>query len=195
MSTRKTTTKKITVRSKTPKDTVAGCKLIPLHRRPKAFPKAQDNVLPDTYYRVNESDPELLRAMVTIMPDGLYVAWDTCGKCKEVLEFCRCQTGFYHPQSIGWIRATYDHPEWPERKIMDYSAFYDPFMKREAKSSTDTPFVYRAPETPVRTTRARKTASMTVEEIEAIDMAELQKKAEQTAKKTVRAVRKTIKKK
>lgn len=186
--------KKVIIKNRTPKDKVVGCKLIPLHRRRAKFPKAQDNILANTYYRVQESKPDTLVSMVTIMPDGLYVAWDSCAKCRQRVRFCECKTGFYHPASIGWIRATYDHPEWPTHRIMDYADFYDPFMRREKKASEDTdPFAFRAPVT--KPVKPRKTKTMTAEEIEAIDMAEVQKAAVKEAKKVTRKVRSIARKK
>ena len=182
-----------TLTVKVPKDRLSDCVLVPLYRRKARFPVAQENVLPNTYYRVQKSAPNRVRAMVTIMPDGLHVAWTSCSKCKNPVQQCSCATGFYHPASIGWIRATYDHHDWPERSIMDYSEYYDPFMKREATPSTDTGrYTYQPP--PARTPTKQKAAdSITVEEVEAIDMAVLQKEAEKTAKKTTRAVRKVTK--
>jgi hypothetical protein len=187
--------KKVIVKSAVPKDKVAGCKLIPLHRKRAKFPTAQDNILAGTYYRVEESKPDTLVSMVTIMPDGLYVAWASCAKCRQHVRYCECRTGFYHPASVGWIRATYEHDDWPAHRIMDYKEFYDPFMRREKSASDDAePFTYRPPVTKPAP-KPKKTKTMTAEEIEAIDMAELQKVAVKEATKTTRKVRSISRKK
>ena len=183
------------IRPRVPKDRVAGCVLVPLHKRKAKFPMPQDNIVEGTYYRVERAKPNVVRCMVTVMPDGLLVAWESCSKCKRHVQQCKCKDGFYHPASIGWIRATYDHPEWPARRIEDYSTYYDPFMRLEAKPSVDKgAFTYVPPPTHT-TTKAKKTPTMTVEEIEAIDMAKVQQEAEQTAKKSTRILRKKITKK
>ena len=114
-----------------PKD-ITGCTMVPLTKALPEWPKVQPGILANTYYRINTDSGEL-RCMVTVMPDGLRVAWDSCGKCHDTVKRCRCRSGIYHGRDIGWIRATYDHDDWPGVKILDYTEYYDPFGRRSGK--------------------------------------------------------------
>jgi hypothetical protein len=194
-----------------PKD-IEGCRLIPLDKGKPHFPKAQDNVLPNTYYRVPNDDENRLRCFVTVMPDGNRIAWDTCGKCKTHVSHCSCPSGVYHPSSIGWIRATCD-VNYPTERVTDYSKYNDPYKRysgegvdRWAESvgrkPTD-PKSYKAvtrkqdAEVPVVKSEVPVVKSegpeLTLAEIENIDLAELGKQATKQAKRTVRRARSVIK--
>lgn len=176
-----------------PKD-IEGCLLIPLDKAKPSFPKIQSNVLETTYYRVRESDQENVIAMLTVMPDDGRVGWDRCGKCLEHIRLCNCATGIYHPQSIGWIRATYDI-NYPTERVKDYSNYYDPYMRL-----TDTPIPIRlmgnSPSTPQKNksnpVAKKKAVEISVSEIENIDFAELGKQATKQAKTNVRRARSII---
>jgi hypothetical protein len=187
-----------------PADKVEGCKLIPASKRPKGFPKLQANALRNTYYRVNVDTPTRLRAMVTIMPDGLYVAWDSCGKCRNRVASCTCTTGLYHCSSIGWIRATYEHDEWPAQKIMDYSDFYDPFMKKSGGSKDeDASRSWGKYKEPIKARVTKKSVvteepaapegpTLTAKDIETMDGATLLKEATASAEQNIKKARTVI---
>lgn len=178
---------------------IEGCRLVPIDQGKPHFPKVQDNVLANTYYRVPIDDEDRLRAMVTVMPDGLRAAWDTCGKCHGHISQCRCKSGVYHPSSIGWMRATFEHPEWPDKKILDYSEFFDPFKRREgnelprwdevpgSRMKVDSPKPKAKPK--VQPQAPVEDGGLTVKDIENIDMAELNKQAKSQAKRTIRRTR------
>jgi hypothetical protein len=184
---------------------IEGCRLIPLDKGKSHFPKVQDNILPNTYYRVPDSDENRLRCFVTVMPDGNLIAWDTCGKCKTHVSNCSCSSGVYHPASIGWIRATCDI-NFPTEKVTDYSKYNDPY-KRFSGGGVDTwqESVGRKPTDPKSykaVTRKQDSEvavaksngpELTVAEIENIDLVELGKQASKQAKRTVRRARSVIK--
>lgn len=59
-----------------------------------------ENALPHTYYRRRNDD---LYVFLTIMPDGLYVGWDSCGRCSLYVSICRCDRGIIPPKSVSYI--------------------------------------------------------------------------------------------
>lgn len=186
---------RVVKRPKVPADYLDDYTLVPLDKRRPRWPKAQKNVIDGTYYRVKKEKPDTMVCMVTVMPDGLHVAWDNCCKCHRRITQCQCVDGFYHDSSIGFIRATKDEPDWPTRRVMDYAKYHDPFMRSEKKQSRDTDtYGYTPPPTPPPAKR-RATKSMTAEEIEALSLDEVQKEADKDAAKTTRSVRSAIKKK
>lgn len=184
------------VRSKksTPKDRVEGCRLVPLSDALAHFPKVQDNVLPNTYFRVPENEPDRLRAFVTIMPDGTHIAWDSCGKCHQHVSMCACKSGIYHPSSIGWIRATCDI-NYPTEKVTDYSQYFDPYKKLQGKGYDPNEVTGRLPyySKPEPKKPRKKQNEISIEEIENLDLAKLGKEASKQAKRSVRRVRSAIK--
>jgi len=184
---------------------IEGCLIVPLDKRKKHWKKIQDNVLPNTYYKVNIGDEESLRAMVTVMPDGLKVAWDSCGKCRAHIKHCRCLSGVYHPSSIGWIRATYDI-NYPTERVMDYSKYNDPYKRLSSggldrsKESTVYKTTESKPTVPVKHSTKVDTPivkgnqkELTAKEIENLDFAELGQEAKKQANRTVRRTRSVIK--
>jgi len=118
-------------RQATPVDRFPDCVLVPVSKRKPHYPLVQSNVLPNTYYRVVK-DEDRVRTMVTVMPDGLMVAWDSCAKCHRHHTQCECKTGIYHSASIGWIRATYD-VNYPTERVSNYSMYHDPYMRLEGR--------------------------------------------------------------
>lgn len=63
--------------------------LIPLTRQHSTLPKVTA-VPPETFYRYNEKR-QRVECLVTVMPDGLEVAWDTCGQCAFHIRACKCR--------------------------------------------------------------------------------------------------------
>src|SRR5687767_11623028 len=43
------------------------------------------------------------KQMTTVMPDGLEVAWASCGRCSMHVTVCSCQNGILNPSSVEWI--------------------------------------------------------------------------------------------
>lgn len=176
------------------KDKMDGCILVPLSERKPHYPATAKNILPYTYYRVVESE-DRVRAMVTIMPDGLHVAWDSCARCLQHIVRCPCKSGVYHSRSIGWIRATFDI-NYPTERVTEYSKYYDPWQRH-----ADSPInrlesgIGRVPgagDTPKRKKAKVVDGGLTVNEIENIDLAKLNQAATKQAKRTVRRARSVI---
>ena len=184
---------------------IEGCRLVPLDKGKPHFTKIQDNVLPNTYYRVPIDDEDRLRAMVTIMPDGTRVAWDTCGKCKAHIAHCSCASGAYHPASIGWIRATVDI-NYPTEKVTDYSKYNDPYKRlsgggvdswaeglgRKPNDSASYKPVTRKQQVEVAVVKSNQ-PELSVRDIENLDLEKLGQEATKQAKRTVRRARSVIK--
>lgn len=184
---------------------IEGCRMVSLNNGKTHWTKIQNNVLPNTYYRVNVGDEESLRAMVTIMPDGLKVAWDTCGKCKTHVKHCHCPSGAYPSASIGWIRATYDI-NYPTERVVDYSMYNDPYKRlsgggldirkegvvRKPTDSKQYVPVKRSSQIDIPISKGNE-KELTVKEIENLDFAKLGKEATKQANRTVRRTRSVIK--
>jgi hypothetical protein len=62
--------------------------LVTLNRQHASLPKVR-NAPAETFYRYNER-LRRVECMVTMMPNGLYVAWDTCGACATHIRACGC---------------------------------------------------------------------------------------------------------
>jgi hypothetical protein len=183
-------------------DRIEGCVLIPVSQGKSHYPRAADGVLDNTYYRVVK-DTDIVRAFVTVMPDGNRVAWDSCAKCYQHIRNCPCKEGAYHSRSIAWIRATCD-VKYPSERVTDYSMYYDPWGRNTGKP-IDRP-TFGQPM--VSSTTKRKKASpppadipavvqddpnaLSVADIKNIDMSELQREAEKQAKRSVRRARSVI---
>lgn len=192
--------------SAVPKD-IVGHRLVPATKALDGWPQLQDGVLPQTYYRVTDGGE--LVCMVTVMPDGLRAAWASCAKCHDHFLLCKCRSGIYHPPSIGWMRATYDHPEWPNVRIADYSDYFDPWGRKKGKTYDRTevrvwaqPVSTPKPVSPrvqarkqkqrVERDRRDQVDGLTPQQIESIDMAEVQKVAEAQATAATKQVRRVI---
>lgn len=59
-----------------------------------------DKVPPNTYYRIRNDGQYVF---VTIMPDGLYVGWDNCERCHNIVSGCKCDKGIEAPKSVQYI--------------------------------------------------------------------------------------------
>jgi hypothetical protein len=179
-------------------DTVAGCRLVPLSSRKEHYVSVQPNVLPNTFYRVIDTT-DIVRAMVTIMPDGTRVAWDTCGKCHLHVGQCECKSGVYHPSSVGWIRATCDNTSY--QRITDYSMYHDPYMQLSGDSTSirdEVPAMrlYKKPDSVAVEVPKRKASgpSISGSDIENMDMAELDRQARKQAKSSSKKVSAVVRK-
>lgn len=62
--------------------------LVPLGREHATLPKVVGTP-PETFYRYDEKKRRI-ECMVTMMPDGLTVAWDVCGTCAHHVRICTC---------------------------------------------------------------------------------------------------------
>lgn len=198
-------------RQAVPADSIEGCVLVPLNQRKPHYPLVQSNVLPNTYYRVVK-DEDRVRALVTVMPDGSKVAWDSCAKCYGHVTLCACKDGMYHSRSISWIRATCD-VNYPSERVTDYSMYYDPFMRKEGRTDIRVSIGRSPADVPSSTPRRKSKAvdpeplppvkeakvkprkakpGLTDADIENLDMAALNKAAAEQAKDVTRKVRRTI---
>lgn len=190
--------KRSTTTTDAPTDRIEGCILVPLSDRKDNYPLVDSRVLPNTYYRVVK-DEDRVRALVTVMPDGTMVAWDSCARCYGWLHNCRCKTGLYHSRSIAWIRATCDI-KYPTEKVTDYSQYYDPWARRTSNpiDSTDVA-VGRSPAADIKpSTPKRKVAAVSTPTDDGISVADianidLDAAARKQAKRTVRRARSVIK--
>jgi hypothetical protein len=192
--------KRSTTTTDVPTDRIEGCILVPLSDRKDNYPLVDSRVLPNTYYRVVK-DEDRVRALVTVMPDGTKVAWDSCARCYGWLHNCRCNDGLYHSRSIAWIRATCD-VKYPTEKVTDYSQYYDPWARRTNNPIDATnAAIGRSPAADIKpSTTKRKTVApvaeapvdggISVSDIENID---LDAAARKQAKRTVRRARNAIK--
>ena len=162
-----------------PADRIEGCILVPLDQAKSDYPKVASNVLEETYYRVTEATGKV-RAMVTVMPDGGLVAWDTCSLCHGYFLHCRCSTGIYHPRSVAWIRATHDI-KYPSERVTDYSRYYNP----QSRSTAGLSVLDSSKPAPVK----RKKKEVNLDEI---DMEQLDKEAKKLARSNTRRTRSAI---
>lgn len=67
---------------------------------PSYFPKIDPKCVPGTYFRM---DGDVLNSLVTVMPDGVHVAWTSCGRCLGTPKSCVCKSGMVHSRGIEWI--------------------------------------------------------------------------------------------
>lgn len=75
--------------------------LVPVEKFVEGAPAVNlDKVPPSTYYR-KRNDTTFV--FTTIMPDGLYVGWDNCARCKSFAQRCTCDRGVEAPPSIWHI--------------------------------------------------------------------------------------------
>lgn len=62
--------------------------LVPLTRMHRTLPQVK-GAPPETFYRYNEKR-QRVECLVTMMPGGLLVAWDSCGQCAAHIRACTC---------------------------------------------------------------------------------------------------------
>lgn len=175
-----------------PECKTAGFELLPLDGA-KSGLSVSPRVIGNTYFKVASKSKEVA-ALVTVMPDGLHVAWDTCGKCHDHVSQCSCSTGIYHPSSVGWIRATYD-VKYPSEKVTDYSRYFDPYGRNSGKyyDPLETALGRRNSATVASPPKKPRAARIEPEfDPSSISMEELQVHAEKKAKSDIRRARSVI---
>jgi hypothetical protein len=64
--------------------------LVPLTRTHPTLRYTVTGTPPETFYRYNEKK-RTVECLVTMMPGGLLVAWDTCGNCASSVQACKCK--------------------------------------------------------------------------------------------------------
>lgn len=69
---------------------------------PMFFRFNPDRTVPTSYYRFDKTKKRVT-AVVSVMKDGLHVAWDTCGACFNYLHLCRCPNGISASRSVEYI--------------------------------------------------------------------------------------------
>lgn len=69
---------------------------------PPMFPKLNPIVPDNTVWRMNTLTGKT-NALVTVMPDGVNVAWASCAICMNHVDRCICKNGIVMPKSIEWI--------------------------------------------------------------------------------------------
>ena len=78
-----------------------GCLVYPLDDpRSGVRPNISLNIA-QTYVILDENENFI--QCLTVMPDGLYVAWTTCGSCATQVNVCKCPGGFVAVRSIEYI--------------------------------------------------------------------------------------------
>lgn len=83
--------------------------LVPVDEAPKhaAFPTVVKSGREGLHYRFVPKTKEV-ECMVTVMPDGVRLAWDICGACARYFTICICMAGVTPPGQVGWMRAVTD---------------------------------------------------------------------------------------
>ena len=61
-----------------------------------------NNPLPKTYYRV-DNEKNTVKCLVTILPDGWHIAWDTCSLCCNYMTICKCSSGITQPRTVTYF--------------------------------------------------------------------------------------------
>jgi hypothetical protein len=133
------------------------------------YVKVDTAMCPDaTYFAVNRSIRNPF-ALVTVMDDGLCVAWSSCGTCHRQFKMCSCKRGIAAPRSVEYIydktRATLAKEEWNyvhpnyrgSFRIKIEEARQRAWEKRNAVSTARA--VIRKPEAKERPSEPRKTRS------------------------------------
>lgn len=105
-----------------------GSTALPLLKSGRKLPTANESIPADlagnSRYLLSSSKSVI--QVYTIMPDGLRVAWSTCGACAAHVRVCSCAGGFVAPNSIShiWKKAAASlageewgihHPEYGRR--------------------------------------------------------------------------------
>lgn len=103
---------------------------------PGPFPRPHDKMVPQTFWQIVKAENKV-EQLVTVMPDGLRVAWGGCHLCHNDASRCICKVGFVHPRSIEHIYITQMmkkdgvemqhngtvnvfHPEYQQRGLLHY---------------------------------------------------------------------------
>lgn len=80
---------------------IPGMLLVPLTRVHPTLRYSVVDSPPETFYRYNERKRRV-ECLVTMMPGGLMVAWDSCGQCALSIRACTCRS-VRPPRSIVHI--------------------------------------------------------------------------------------------
>lgn len=79
------------------------CVMVPLDRPHRSFPAINSNLVPPgTFYRYSNNRRKVL-CLVTLSPQGVYVAWEMCGGCFNYFSRCACAKGIAAPSSVARI--------------------------------------------------------------------------------------------
>jgi len=76
--------------------------LVPVDKGVPGLPKVNYSVPATSFFRVDQRSNRPV-AIVTVTPDGLPVAWDTCGQCGTTIRNCACHGGISCPNSVTHI--------------------------------------------------------------------------------------------
>lgn len=83
------------------------------------------NFMDATYYRFNPTT-KMVEALVTVMPNGLSVAWDICRGCSRLFVQCSCRAGVQVCRSVEWIwdqtKADMAREDWTINHPMYYGS-------------------------------------------------------------------------
>lgn len=215
---KKVVRRKVTVKKEWKNDlTFADTKRVPTDQQQDGWPKVDSRVLPGTFYRYNTSSNRVT-SLVTIMPSGLVIGWDSCGRCKQYFRYCSCKAGIYHPRSVGSIRGSEDRPGDSGPTIAgSYVKFYDPYQEynelgikkslanqqQQVLSKTPVTIPFAKPDTKSTPPPKRRnvlggvkrpaTVTSDVPEIDIKDKAAVDKAAIKSSKAKIAAVRKQLK--
>lgn len=113
------------------KDMIPGYGLVSLEeaKRNGKFPKIDESMIPpDTYFRVSKNELRS-RCLVTVMPNSLLVAWDTCGLCHSYYNLCRCHAGISADRAIEWIFDKWTADKAGEEWDINHRNYYGSFTK------------------------------------------------------------------
>ena len=102
----------------------------------------------ETYYRYDKKLKKV-RCLVTVMPDGLRVAWDTCRYCSRYFSSCSCKAGIQACRSIEYIYDSIDAHMKKEEWTVHHRNYRGSLTRaeREQRAAAPQKFVM-----PVRTT-------------------------------------------
>lgn len=73
---------------------------------PQSFPRLNPFAPPDTFWRVKAKSHKDGLQLVTIMPNGVHIGWDTCAVCLNSAKRCICKDGIMHTRGIEHIYIT-----------------------------------------------------------------------------------------
>lgn len=159
------------------------------------YPRVSRFVPPGTMRKVfNDKRP--VHSFVTVMPDGLRVAWDICGYCASWVGCCTCANGVSAPRSVEYIYdstvASMAGEEWTPNHP-NYKLGTIQQMRRSGTSSTRLrmPKQNTSGESPKKL--LKKTSSEPLPE-EAFDSEKLRKVAKGLAKKAETSLNQKLKK-
>jgi hypothetical protein len=72
---------------------------------PEVFPRTHQKLLPHTVFRIDKETGKCV-GMLTVMPDGVNVAWDMCGGCSQHVSMCTCRGGVVQGKGVEHIYIT-----------------------------------------------------------------------------------------